>query len=1005
MSDQIALLEERVTQATTAVERIDAFLNLTEEIAKLDIYEASKVANQALDLSLKQEPVYRRGQAVALSLLSHYNSQLGHFQLALEQGQSALSILPQVNEKARIPATLNNVSAVYRKLGDISESLNYSLKQLEASTQLNDSASHAAALVGVGVGYIDLGERDPDNLINGVHYFERALGVFTDLNDTYGITMVLNNMCYTLTLMGKYDEAIDQGLKALGIARHNKHPKMELSAGNSLANAYLRQKDTAKALEYAQETADLATKAKLPEYAVEAHRTTGQAYHLQSQPAEALPYLQKALALAEKINHRHHIFQCHFALSQTYKALGDADAALHHFEEFHATKESVFNDHSNRKLQNLEVLFRTESAKQEAAYYATLYQTEQARRHLAEGLNQIGRALTGTLDLQEILDKILANLEDLVIYDRASLLIQQEEDLLTFVAVRGYDDESSPLNNKIPFRMEDTTDIFVHIYQTKRPLAIPDVDEYPYWRGHRGINPPRAWLGVPLIHRDEVVGMLSLARITPNPFTEDDITISTTLALQSAIAIANAQLYEQAQRRADEMTTLIQIGQDVSASLDLDTVLERIARHAHLLFNASNTIVWLRDEDTPTLHAQVAIGTYANEFKEDIVPIGDGITGTVAETGKAEIVYDIDDDPRSQHIPGTPRVEEDNHTLICAPIVAKRSTIGVMSLYRQTLVGNFTSADLNFLIGLTRQAAIALENARLYEQIKGFNTQLEATVAQRTADLQTAYEQLERLDKTKSDFIDVTAHELRTPLTLIKGYGQLIEEEPDMAAQLIRPMLDGAERMHDIVDTMLMMIKIDSRTLDLLPEPLHVHTLITDIASTLSKPLKDRQLTLTVEGNVAKLPPITGDEEALHNVFVNVIQNAIKYTPDGGRITIRGRAWQETPPHPDWPPHAIEVQIKDTGIGIATDALDLIFTKFYQTGQVANHSTSKYQFKGGGPGLGLAIARGIIEAHFGKLWATSPGHETNNFLGSTFHILLPCSPPIPYPDLALPSSD
>jgi signal transduction histidine kinase len=146
--------------------------------------------------------------------------------------------------------------------------------------------------------------------------------------------------------------------------------------------------------------------------------------------------------------------------------------------------------------------------------------------------------------------------------------------------------------------------------------------------------------------------------------------------------------------------------------------------------------------------------------------------------------------------------------------------------------------------------------------------------------------------------------------------------------------------------------------------------------------LNERSLKFEVIG-LDKLPPIPADPEMLYKVFYHVIINAIKYTPDGGLITVQGRVVNSA----ECP--EVEIAIKDTGIGIDPQSHELIFNKFYQTGEVLLHSSGKTKFKGGGPGLGLAIARGIIEAHKGRIWVESPDHNENTNPGSTFYIRLP----------------
>ncbi len=139
--------------------------------------------------------------------------------------------------------------------------------------------------------------------------------------------------------------------------------------------------------------------------------------------------------------------------------------------------------------------------------------------------------------------------------------------------------------------------------------------------------------------------------------------------------------------------------------------------------------------------------------------------------------------------------------------------------------------------------------------------------------------------------------------------------------------------------------------------------------------------------NLSDLPQIEGDADALRKVFYHVIINAIKFTPDGGSITISGVP--VTAGQLGLAEGGVEIIVADRGIGIDADYIDLIFTKFYQTGELALHSSGRTKFKGAGPGLGLAIAKGIVEAHRGRIWAESPGYDEVRCPGSEFHIILP----------------
>jgi signal transduction histidine kinase len=189
-------------------------------------------------------------------------------------------------------------------------------------------------------------------------------------------------------------------------------------------------------------------------------------------------------------------------------------------------------------------------------------------------------------------------------------------------------------------------------------------------------------------------------------------------------------------------------------------------------------------------------------------------------------------------------------------------------------------------------------------------------------------------------------------------------------------------RLHEVVNNMLNVAKIDNRALDLHFQSVSLAHLLERISQSLASALAERKLTLVVEPLTA-VPDIQADLDALHSVFSHLLLNAIKYTPDGGQISVSPRLIGEgTPSH-------VELIFSDTGIGIASDALELIFTKFYQTGQIGLHSSGRTKFKGGGPGLGLAIVRGIVDAHNGHVWADSLGYSETDLPGSQFYVVLP----------------
>lgn len=268
------------------------------------------------------------------------------------------------------------------------------------------------------------------------------------------------------------------------------------------------------------------------------------------------------------------------------------------------------------------------------------------------------------------------------------------------------------------------------------------------------------------------------------------------------------------------------------------------------------------------------------------------------------------------------------------------------------------------------------------------NQEMRAQLDHTTAELERVQRELERLDKSKSDFISVAAHELKTPLTLIEGYAAMLRDVVENAApvelrQQVAPFLDGifrgSERIREIVDDLVDVSLLDNNMLKLSFQPVWLGQIFRSLTDELAPVLEERRLTLKVHRFPGSERLIFGDVERLQQVFRNLLTNAIKYTPDGGRITVDGRLL----------PGFVEVWVADTGIGIAPEDQRIIFDKFGRLGDPQTHSSGKTRFKGGGPGLGLAIAKGIIEAHGGSIWVESPGYDEEKCPGSTFHVLLP----------------
>ena len=318
------------------------------------------------------------------------------------------------------------------------------------------------------------------------------------------------------------------------------------------------------------------------------------------------------------------------------------------------------------------------------------------------------------------------------------------------------------------------------------------------------------------------------------------------------------------------------------------------------------------------------------------------------------------------------------------PIFSKREWIGMLALGAKINGNRYTDEDLVTLSTLANQTAVALENARLVEHLNQTNNELR--VAYR--DLDKANRDLERLDQTKSDFISIASHELRTPLTTMIGYTEMLIEDdtlPETAIMMLKGISKGTKRLHSIVDSMFDIAQIDARALQLNLTPVDINIIIKDVALNFESTIKERKQILSLE--LPPLPMIKADPNLLEKLFQHLLSNGIKFTPNDGKITVTARP--STIQNADFPNGGIEIIFSDTGIGVDPHARDIIFSKFYQPGELSKHSTGKTKFKGSGAGLGLALSKGIVEVHGGSIWVESDGYDEEKFPGSQFHVAIP----------------
>lgn len=593
-----------------------------------------------------------------------------------------------------------------------------------------------------------------------------------------------------------------------------------------------------------------------------------------------------------------------------------------------------------------------------AFHNARLYAEARRRAEELAALNVVASRLGQTLELEEVLE---AAIEEVVrvlgVEGSAVSLVDERAGELTIRAQRGlhrsYVGVSVPLGKGLSGEVVRTGRVLVTGDVRSDPrLAVPAFAQ-------EGIQ---AMALVPMWAHGKVVGVLSAMSHHPRRFSEREIDLLQAIASQVGMAVENARLYEaeRAQRRTAE--TLRSVGAVLTSTLEVGQVLQWLLGYLGELVPCDRATVMLLEEgevgQAPCLRVAAVRGY--EELPDGRAAIGhtvrldaDQLLAGVVEGGVPVLIRDTADDPRW-------RYESPvwvTRSWIGVPLSVRGTTIGMLSLAREN-DPPFDGEDLALAADIASHAAIAIENARLYRDVQ-----------EHAARLETAYTQLKEADRLKDEIIQNVSHELRTPLTFIKGYVELLRAQelgslsPSQmeALEIIARRTDHLTRL---VNDFVTLQVVSPATLDLRAVDLGqlVHNVVEDSRSAAAR------AGIEVREEIAEsLAPILADAGRIAQVLDNLISNAIKFSPDGGTITVRVQEEGER----------VRVEVTDTGIGIPEAEQTQIFERFYQV-----DGTVRRRF--GGAGLGLSIVKQIVEAHGGEVGVVSTVGK-----GSTFFFTLP----------------
>ena len=405
------------------------------------------------------------------------------------------------------------------------------------------------------------------------------------------------------------------------------------------------------------------------------------------------------------------------------------------------------------------------------------------------------------------------------------------------------------------------------------------------------------------------------------------------------------------ERRIAYLERIVKVSQILNSTLSLEPLLRIIIQSATELTHTEACSIMLLDKRTGELHFTHSVGHGADGLRDVSVPVRNSIAGWIVRKGKPLLIRDAKNDPRwHDHIDET--IDFDTRSILGVPLKVKDQIIGVMELLNKLGDRGFGQDDIQIASTLAAQAAIAIENARLLDE------------------LQRAYDELAELDRLKSDFVSLASHELRTPLSVILGYASFLSEEvTGEASEQLSVVLHSALRLRSIIDDMVNLRHVDTGEIQLERDIFSMTDLISEVAREFDQLAQAKQQILRLDLPDDPLK-IDADRQAIYLVVANLLSNAVKFTSPQGRIQVSAERKDEE----------IWVSVMDTGIGIPERDYDRIFNRFFQ---VEPALTRRFE----GMGLGLSIAKSMVELHKGRIWVDSVVGK-----GSRFNVVLPVSP-------------
>jgi signal transduction histidine kinase/CheY-like chemotaxis protein len=615
---------------------------------------------------------------------------------------------------------------------------------------------------------------------------------------------------------------------------------------------------------------------------------------------------------------------------------------------------------------------------------ARLYQETVRRLKETEALAAVTTVLTYSLDLDQVLQSIVDSATRLIPRSTSGMIHLANEELGKLIPWA----TSPEVHIREELEMPIGEGIAGLVTQEKRLINVPNVEKDPRFLTMGVASSYKSLLTAPLMVDGDCIGTLSLNSSQVGAFNADDERLLTTLAAQATIAVRNARLHQEVQRRVEELVFLNQVGRTAASSLDLEQVLTTVMEETVLMLKTEAGSILLLDVESGELVFEAAVGPRAKEIKGLRLPLGQGIAGWVAQEGQPLLVPDAGKDPR--FYPGVDGASGfATRSVLAVPLEVKGTVIGVIEAVNKT-EGDLDQLDVELLSAMAQSAAIAIENAQLYEAIQQELTErkraeealreerasLARRVEERTAELSVANAELARAVHLKDEFLATMSHELRTPLNAILGLSEALQEQvygPLNERQLksLRGIEESGHHLLALINDILDVSKIEAGKLELEVGPVSVVSVCQASLRLIKQAAHKKQLRVSSTFDRA-VTTLEADGRRLKQILVNLLSNAVKFTPEGGTIGLEVVSDDEC--------QVVHFAVWDTGIGISEEDMGRLFQPFVQL-----DSSLSRQYTG--TGLGLSLVYRLTEMHGGSVSVESEVGQ-----GSRFTVSLPWHP-------------